>query len=394
MGVNICVTFEMRCGCRSGGGFVNLTVVVPTYNEKTNVISVANAIHNCLAGESFEVLFVDDSTDAESLDILNSLAAKHSFVRVLHRHGEKGLGTAVVRGFEEAKGQFVAVMDADMQHPPEVLAQMLERIREGYDIVIPSRFIPGGDDGGLSPIRKFISWGARVMGQALLKRVRRVTDPTSGFFMMRKNVIQGVVLQPIGWKILMEVLVRGHYQTVLEIPYCFHEREAGASHMSFGEQVNYLRHLASLFRSSPEDRRFYVFCMVGGSGVILNQLIYVALVHMHVMLIMASVISAGIVLVSNFLLNDRFTWKDAAKAQKGARFLRFATVSVVGIGINELVLALLAYSLSVHYLLANLGGIAVATIWNYFANHYLTWNMKREPLSHARPTPEIVYKRA
>ncbi|MFX4301507.1 glycosyltransferase [Alicyclobacillus tolerans] len=362
---------------------MDLSIVVPTYNERENVVIVAEAIRNCTLDYNIEVIFVDDSTDISSIDTLNKLKLNYNWVRVEHRENERGLGSAVVKGFELAQGQYIAVMDADMQHPPEILVNMLKRIKIGeYDIVIPSRFIPGGNDGGLSGFRKIVSWTARIIAQLLLKRVRKVTDPTSGFFLFRRTVIDGVKLHPIGWKILIEILVRGNYKSVLEIPYHFKPRINGQSNMSLKVQWKYICHLALLLRDSPEDRRFYLFCLVGASGVILNQIIYISLLHLKLNVIVSSIIAAGLVLISNFLLNDRFTWNDSLASHKAKRFLRFAAISLIGIAINEAVLASLVYFLGVHYILGNLTGIAIATLWNFIINHKVTWQMNRSINGH------------
>lgn len=355
-----------------------LTVVVPTYNERDNARTVVTALRDTLASIDFEVLFVDDSRDVESVAILNELASEHSNVRVHHRDDEKGLGTAVVRGFELAKGDVVAVMDADMQHPPAQLVSMLEEIDRGHDIVIPSRFVPGGDDGGLSPFRKFVSWTARMMGQFALKRVRRVTDPTSGFFMMKRSVIDGISLRPVGWKILIEVLVRGRYDSIVEIPYSFQPRAAGTSNMSVREQLNYLHHLLRLVKSSPEDQRLYWFAMVGLSGVVINTLVYIGLVHLHIGLVTSSIGAGFVALLSNFILNDRLTWRDSrSSGTLATRFGKYTMASLAGIGINAGILAVLAYGLHWHYLVANMLGILVAMVWNFVINNFWTWRVKQ-----------------
>ena len=222
-----------------------LSIVVPTYNERENVVRLAGCLADVMKDRSYELIFVDDSTD-DTPFILDKLAASNPRVRCMHRTNERGLGTAVVKGFEACRGHIVAVMDADLQHPPELLPMMLKVIDSHADIVIPSRFIPGGGDGGLNLFRKTISGTARYMGKVLLKPLRRIADPTSGFFMFKKEVIEGVNLEPVGWKILIEVLIKGHYLNVAEIPYHFEARKIGESKMSLKEQLNYVRHVIKL----------------------------------------------------------------------------------------------------------------------------------------------------
>ncbi len=353
-----------------------LSIVIPTYNELENVELVAQVIGNTLSQKTaYEIVFVDDSRD-DTPNILSSLAARDPHIRFVHRDHERGLGTAVVQGFRIARGDYVAVMDADMQHPPEMLLAMLDELNAGAEIVIPSRFVPGGDDGGLKPHRKLVSAVARYMGKALLKRVRRINDPTGGFFAFRRNVIEGVELKPIGWKILIEILVRGNYSRVTEIPYRFQPRNAGVSKMSLAEQWNYIRHLLKLASESPQDRRFFLFAAVGVSGVFMNMVCYDLMVRLHVEVAVASVIASLIALASNFTLNDRVTWSDVRGSGWLVRAWKYFATSLVGIGINVGVLSLLFYKFSVHYLIANLMGIIVATFWNYALSRLWTWRSK------------------
>jgi dolichol-phosphate mannosyltransferase len=234
---------------------MKLTVIVPTYNEGENVSVLASAIMVEMkkAGVAdFEILFVDDSTD-ETPVILERLSRDNPKIRSLHREKERGLGTAIVAGFRGATGEILAVMDGDLQHPPSLLPTMLAFVFRGYDLVLPSRFIPGGSDGGLTLPRKLVSLTARYMGRVLLGRVRKISDPTGGFFMFRREVISGIDFDARSWKILIEILVRGHYGRVAELPYRFHARELGASKMSVSAQIDYVRHLIALLflRESP-----------------------------------------------------------------------------------------------------------------------------------------------
>ncbi|GMA55967.1 glycosyl transferase [Alicyclobacillus sacchari] len=206
---------------------MELSIIIPSYNEKDNIRPIVRRIHEAMgsADISYEIWFVDDSSD-ETVQVLSELVTEDERVNVHHREGERGLASAVVRGFKLARGRYFIVMDADLQHPPELLPAMYERLKQGTDIVIPSRFVEGGSDGGLGPFRKLVSWTARVIGQLALHRLRRISDCTSGFFGLQREVVEGAELDPIGWKILIEVLVKGHYRTVHEIAYAFLARDA------------------------------------------------------------------------------------------------------------------------------------------------------------------------
>lgn len=358
---------------------MKLSLIIPTYNERDNIFTVADIVDKALRNVDYEIIFVDDSTD-DTPDILEQVSYINSHIRYEHRVLERGLGTAVVRGFELAKGDVLAVMDADLQHPPEMLNAMLEEIERDVDIVVPSRFVAGGEDGGLSPIRKLISAGARYMARLALRRVRMISDPTSGFFMMRRSVIEGVSLRPIGWKILIEVLARGKYHTVIEIPYVFRARSAGESKMSLREQWNYVKHLSLLVRDSPADRRFVFFAVVGLSGVLVNMLVYVLAVRLGITVSFAGLVSALVALLSNFTLNDRITWSDIKGSSWMIRAVKYFSVSLIGIGIDVGILNLLYHDARVHYILANLVGIIVATVWNYVLSNYWTWRTGKEEI--------------
>ncbi|KYP81635.1 hypothetical protein AYW79_02930 [Ferroacidibacillus organovorans] len=355
---------------------VTLSIIVPTYNELDNPKRLINEIMRYLPDGTFEVIFVDDSSDERSIEWLNALCKTYPFVRLFHRVQERGLGSAVVRGLELACGEWIAVMDADLQHPASVLPEMMRALSAGYDVVIPSRFVPGGSDGGLSLPRKWISFTARLIGRLALKRLRKVSDPTSGFFMMKRAVIEGVALRPVGWKILIEILARGSYTRILEIPYTFEARAFCESKMSLYEQWNYLRHLGRLILDSPEERRVYLFALVGASGVFVNELFYDVLIHLQVALWIAGMLSGFIAMVTNFVLNDRLTWVDARAGQAHRRFLKYVITSLIGIAISTVVLSFLAYGERVNSLYANGAGIAVATVWNFYINNFWTWRKK------------------
>ena len=223
-----------------------ISIVVPTYNESKNIDALFGRIDAALKGIPYELIFVDDSTD-DTPEVIGRLQEKHSNVVLRHREDEKGLATAVLLGFSIAKGKYLAVMDADLQHPPEILRSMYAVLIDcKADFCIPSRFIPGGSDGGLNLYRKFVSATARYMGKFALRSLRNVSDPTSGLFMFRRNCIKNADLQPIGWKIMVEVLAMAHYRGICEIPYTFCERNAGESKLSKKVTKQYIIQLKKL----------------------------------------------------------------------------------------------------------------------------------------------------
>jgi dolichol-phosphate mannosyltransferase len=356
---------------------MDLSLIIPTFNECENVRVITQRIKAVLdpLAISYEIWFIDDSKD-NTPDILKQLSDSIPQVNYVHRENARGLGTAVVEGFSKATGQYLIVMDADLQHPPELLPAMLEQLKQGNEVVIPSRFVAGGSDGGLNAFRKLVSWTARVIGQIALKRLRHISDCTGGYFGINRKVIEKADLDPIGWKILMEVLIKGHYSKVAEVPYEFVDRHAGESKMSLKEQWNYLKHVAKLVWNSPEDRRFYLFCVIGLTGVVVNLLAFSLLFYsFKYHPIGSSIGSSFTAMLNNFLWNDLVTWRGrgvAGKRHQLKRFVQFFSVSVVGIGITALTLKLFLI-LGWHELLGQFSGIAIATFWNYFANSRWTW---------------------
>jgi len=224
-----------------------LSIVVPSFNESENVKPLVEQLDEALTGIDHEIIFVDDSKD-NTPDVIREIMEEKPHVRLEHRVGETGLATAVLKGFSLAEGDYVACMDADLQHPPKILKYMYYALEEGYDFCIPSRFIPGGSDGGLNLYRKFVSGTARYIGKIALPCLRKVTDPTSGLFMFRREALKDADLQPIGWKIMVEVLAMCDYKSIIEIPYTFQNREAGESKLSGKVTMEYLKQVVDLMK--------------------------------------------------------------------------------------------------------------------------------------------------
>ena len=236
---------------------IMLSVVIPTFNESKNIRNLVAQIDVALKGVDYEIVFVDDSKD-NTPDVIMEVAKEYPQVRMEHRKNGTGLATAVLDGFKLAKGEYMACMDADLQHPPIVLKYMYRAMESGADFCIPSRLIPGGDDGGLNWYRKFVSGTARKIGQVMLPCLRKISDPTSGLFMFRREVIENADLQPIGWKIMVEVLAMGTYSKVVEIPYKFQQRTEGESKLSGKVTLEYLKQLKNLRKRYNKSNRYEV----------------------------------------------------------------------------------------------------------------------------------------
>lgn len=359
-----------------------LSIIVPTYNEKENLPLLLAQIDSAIkTATPYEVVVVDDSTDDTPI-LLASLAKTNENLRYLHREGKSGLASAVVCGFEMAKGDVLAVMDADLQHPPALLPRMYAIIEQGTDVVLPSRYIGGGGSEGLSPIRLLASKSAKMAGGLLLKSMRNISDPMSGFFMFRRAVIDGVTLRPTGWKILMEVLTMGNYSSVVEIPYAFDKRHAGESKLSLKVTIQYFLHILSLIFRSERERRFYLFALIGVSGMTVDMLLFSLISrHASLQLNIRLTITAYVAMMSNYVLNRTFTWRSTRSQKVLPEFLRYVAVCSLGIGIKNIAASLLSLA-GVPDILCNLFGILIACLSNYFLSDRLVFNAKKSEITY------------
>ncbi|MEK6629682.1 MAG: polyprenol monophosphomannose synthase [Acidobacteriota bacterium] len=236
-----------------------ISVVVPTYNERERLDRFASMLFDALDAHRLggELIIVDDNSPDGTGAIADALALRYP-VRVVHRCAKLGLGSAVVAGFAVARGELLAVMDADVSHPPEMLPVLAAALRQtGVDFVVGSRYVRGGGTRNWPAYRAFMSRMA-CAGARLLTPVH---DAASGFFVIRKEVLRDVVVQAAGFKICLELLVRGSYSTVAEVPYVFVDRAAGASKMNHREAMGYLVQLRHLLawqrRHRPGQRPSY-----------------------------------------------------------------------------------------------------------------------------------------
>jgi dolichol-phosphate mannosyltransferase len=226
---------------------MDVSVIVPTYREAANLPVLAAALHEALtaANTAYELIVVDDDSRDGTEQVCAELAAKLP-LRLLVRRGERGLASAVVHGMHAAVGRWLVVMDADLSHPPEAVPSLLDALRNGADFVVGSRYVKGGStEEGWGLYRWLNSKAATMMAWPLA----RIADPMAGFFALpRARFAQAPVLDPIGYKIGLELLVKCRCRRVVEVPIHFRNRLHGESKLSLREQINYLRHLGRLYR--------------------------------------------------------------------------------------------------------------------------------------------------
>lgn len=230
---------------------MQLSLVIPTYQERENVVLLVPRLVALLEPEfsgRYELIVVDDNSPDSTAQVALELSQDYPQLQVIRRQGERGLATAVIRGWQAGQGEILAVIDADLQHPPEVLLQQLAAIADGADLVVASRHVSGGGVSDWNIGRRILSRGAQLLGLLVLPGVlSRVSDPLSGYFMVRRAAIAGQKLNPVGYKILIEVLARGTFDTIQEVSYVFQERQDGQSKVTYKQYLEYIQHLITLW---------------------------------------------------------------------------------------------------------------------------------------------------
>ncbi|MBP7411149.1 MAG: glycosyltransferase family 2 protein [Methanoculleus sp.] len=366
----------------------DLSVIIPTFNEEENIAAIIGAVNEVFrqSGIRGEVLVVDDSSKDRTIGIVEEIAGQNGNVRLIVRKDDHGLSQSVVEGFGKARSDILQVIDADFSHPPELIPRFYEAVRDGADIAIGSRYMKGGDIEQWPLKRRVISLGATAFGRVLFPEV---TDPVSGFFAVRREVVAGAPLAPRGYKILMEVLGRGRWHSFVEIPFVFKDREEGTSKLRLDTMMDYLRQCAGIARFTGTRRagpvwdewvKIVRFGLVGLSGIFVNMGLLYALTEIAgLYYLVSAAIAIELSIVNNFIWNDVWTFKSSRDLRFGRRiqrFLSFQAVSVGGLAINMVVLYLLADIAGVYYLVANLVGIFVAFAWNYMVNRHFTWKTR------------------
>ncbi len=376
---------------------LTFSLVIPTYNESKNIQrliqSLSQLLDQTLPGD-YELIVVDDNSPDRTWEIAQSLVPEYPQLRVMRRQGERGLSTAVIRGWQVSKGQILGVIDGDMQHPPEVLLQLLAAIQGGADLAVASRHVKGGGVSRWSITRRILSRGAQLLGLIICPQVvGRVSDPMSGYFMLRRSAITGQILSPVGYKILLEVIGRGQIEMIAETGYVFQERLEGASKVTWKQYVEYLIHLARLRSRGRLGRlrqkfnlplkRFIRFGLVGLSGVFVDMTVLYLLSDPSTLgweLTRSKIIAAEVAIINNFLWNDRWTFGDLARHQptfrkRLKRFLKFNLICLTGLILNVLMLNLLFNVFGLNRYLANLVAITAVTFWNFWLNLKLSWRV-------------------
>jgi dolichol-phosphate mannosyltransferase len=368
-----------------GNSPLKLSLIIPTYKESANIptiVSKLSALLDAAIPDRYELIVVDDNSPDRTWEVAQSIMPNYPQLRVMRRQQERGLSTAVIRGWQAARGEVLGVIDADLQHPPETLLELYGEIERGADLAVASRHVEEGGVSDWSVIRRFLSRGAQVLGLVILPGVvGRVSDPMSGYFMVRREAIAAKVMDPVGYKILIEVLGRGNIRWIGEVGYVFQERHEGESKVTAKQYVEYLQHLLRLRLARWPMGRFIRFGVVGFSGVFVDMgVFYLLREFVRLGLTRSAILSAEVAILSNFLWNDLWTFGDISKRQKGwskrfKRFLKFNLVCLAGLILNVLIVNLLFNLLGMNEYIAKLIAIAAVTLWNFWINLKLNWRV-------------------
>ncbi|MEU0394684.1 glycosyltransferase family 2 protein [Streptomyces sp. NPDC006208] len=309
-----------------------VTIVIPTFNESGNIRELLRRLTESVPSRlPCEVVFVDDSTD-DTPEVIRSAAQDCPFpVSVIHRDEPAGgLGGAVVEGMKGAGSDWIVVMDADLQHPPALVPELVAAgERSGADLVVASRYIRGGSREGLAGgYRIAVSRGATWLTKALFpRRLRGVSDPMSGFFAIRRSIVTADVLRPLGYKILLELAVRCRPETVAEVPFVFQDRFAGESKSTAKEGMRFLGHLVGLRTASPVARML-VFGLIGLTGFVPNLVGLHLLTGAGMHYLPAEIVANQFGVVWNFLLIEVLLFRDRRRHRHWAdRVGRFALLA-------------------------------------------------------------------
>jgi dolichol-phosphate mannosyltransferase len=357
-----------------------LSVIVPTRNEAGNVEALLTGLKKAFDGRDVEVIFVDDSTD-ETPQVVEAAIQKFPMlnVRLIHRTPEQrtgGLGGAVVTGLKAVHCEYACIMDGDLQHPPELVPILLRTaIEKQADLVLASRRSADSELTGLSIARDLVSRGLDMVARVLFPRqLNGVSDPLTGFFLVRVKTLELGAFRPKGFKILMEILIRNPKLRKAEVPFHFGLRHAGESKATASEAWKYFNLLLTL-RFGEATLRFLAFALVGVSGILVNSLaLYVATDLLNIYYMVSAVIATMVSTLWNFGLIEIFVFGYKNQANGRARRLGlFFLMNLAALLLRTPIIYLLTDVLGIYYVVSNLVSLVILTVMRFALSDRMIW---------------------
>lgn len=361
---------------------LRLSIVVPTFNEKSNIRELLVRVEAALGKHGWEMVFVDDDSPDGTASLVREIAVIDSRVRVLQRVGRRGLATACIEGMLGSSAPVIAVMDSDLQHDEMRLPDMLLAIENsGADMALATRYAAGGSTGNWDDTRRGMSRLATLLSETVLRQP--VSDPMSGFFMLRRSVLDETVrsLSALGFKILLDILATSPRQLrIIEVPYTFRNRFSGESKLDSTALWDFAMLLADKKFGRFVPVRFISFSIVGGLGVLVHMAVLTGALKLFGLTFMAGqAMATSLAMVFNFALNNVLTYRD--QRLRGwrwctglASFVAACSIgAVANVGVaNYLFLA------KTQWALAAVAGVAVGAVWNYAVTQIYTWGRGRK----------------
>ena len=354
----------------------SVSIVIPIYKEATNTRALLDQIDKMRReyAVDLEVLFMDDESNDGSVEEVED--SGYEWARIIVRNGCRGLSPAVVDGLKLSKNQVIVVMDGDMSHPPAAIPRMILALDGGQDFVIGSRYTAGGSTDSKWGVLRWLNSKVATM---LARPLTCARDPMSGFFALRQSTYKKApFLNPVGFKIGLELIVKCAIERISEIPIHFCDRRSGKSKLNFAEQLRYIQHLRRLYiYKFAYASSLLQFLVVGSSGVVVNLCILTMLVWIGSP---NSIAVLGGILVSvttNFLLNRRFTFSYAMEGSIVRQFVGFCSAAGAAMMVNYTVTMLLSVRIpELPIQVAALIGIAAGTLLNYSVNQFVIFNRR------------------
>jgi dolichol-phosphate mannosyltransferase len=372
-------TIPTQAPVRSGP---ELSIIVPTFNERENIAELIGRLVACLGERSWEVVFVDDDSPDGTADLVREHAAADSRVRCLQRIGRRGLSSACIEGMLATTAPYLAVIDADLQHDERLLPQMLDALKQGdTDMVVGSRYAPGGDIGEWDARRARMSRVATRLSRVLVPA--ELTDPMSGFFMMRRSVLDGSVhkLSAIGFKILADLFASfPRPLRFTELAYRFRVRRAGESKLDSVTTWDYVMLLLDKLIGRWIPVRFLAFSIVGAVGIAVHFAVLTLVFRgLHRGFFEGQAVATFTAMTFNYAVNNVLTYRDMRL--RGVRWLRgwvsFVLACSIG-GFANLGVAFTVYGLGPGWIPAAIAGIVIGAVWNYAVTMMFTWGRARK----------------